>query len=158
MHCRTVAVAVTGSWLQRLCGICPRAWLKDATPSSEPSSWCCRAWMNLAENRVSIYIYCYISIYIYTRLFYVQKWLPKSWTINWWLTSGQWGLILRSMRKKQPDFADLRTPCIANFTICWRAPRGTLRKWGSHPKVFVAWCEILVRAGNSHGPQILVRL
>ena len=66
MHCRTVAVAVTGSWLQRLCGICPRAWLKDATPSYEPSSWCCRAWMNLAENRVSIYIYCYISIYIHT--------------------------------------------------------------------------------------------
>ena len=121
MLCRTVAVAVTRSWLQRLCGICPRAWLKDATPSSEPSSWCCRAWMNLAENRVFIYIiyiyilciyiyivyiynyiyivyiyivYIYIYNYIYIyELFYVQKWLPKSGKINCWLTSGQWGLI-----------------------------------------------------------------
>ena len=68
MLCRTVAVAVTRSWLQRLCGICPRAWLKDATPSSEPSSWCCRAWMNLAENRVFIYIYI---IYIYILCIYI---------------------------------------------------------------------------------------
>ena len=68
MLCRTVAVAVTRSWLQRLCGICPRAWLKDATPSSEPSSWCCRAWMNLAENRVFIYIYI---IYIYCVYIYI---------------------------------------------------------------------------------------
>ena len=184
MLCRTVAVAVTRSWLQRLCGICPRAWLKDATPSSEPSSWCCRAWMNLAEiGYLYIYIYyiyilciyiyilyIYNYIYIYCVYIYCIYIIIYIWIIlcakvasqvrkNQLLADfGSVGPDPRSMRKKQPDFADLRTPCIANFTICWRAPRGTLRKWGSHPKVFVAWCEILVRAGNSHGPQILVRL